>query len=242
MRHPNNSTWGADGGDQDHSGRDDRSGRSRRGRRGGPHGDGRRGGPHGEGFHGGPFGGGFGGRGDGPRGPRGGAPRGGDPRERRRGGRAQRGDVRAAVLLLLAEEPMHGYQLMQAIAERTNDAWRPSAGAIYPTLAQLEDEGLIGTTADGGRRLATLTEAGQRHLAENASTLGDPFAAFGGADTGGASLRAPLRDLQVAVRQVAVAGDPAQVAAAAAVIAAARRELYLILAGEAGEPGAGTAS
>lgn len=127
---------------------------------------------------------------------------------------------------------MHGYQLMQAIAERTHDAWRPSAGAIYPTLSQLEDEGLIETSADGGRRLATLTEAGQQHLAEHGAGLGNPFEAFAAGDEG-ASLRGPLRDLQVAVRQVIMAGDPKQVAAAAKTIAAAKRELYLILAGEA---------
>ncbi|MGH3921940.1 MAG: PadR family transcriptional regulator, partial [Pseudonocardiaceae bacterium] len=67
-------------------------------------------------------------------------------------GRAQRGDVRTALLLLLAEQPMHGYQLMQAITERTAGAWRPSPGAIYPTLSQLEDEGLIDTLAQGGRK------------------------------------------------------------------------------------------
>ncbi len=58
-----------------------------------------------------------------------------------RRGRAQRGDVRAAVLQLLADEPMHGYQLMQAIADRTGGVWKPSPGAIYPTISQLEDEG-----------------------------------------------------------------------------------------------------
>src|SRR4030081_1762446 len=75
-------------------------------------------------------------------------------------GRAQRGDVRTALLLLLAEQPMHGYQLMQTITERTSGAWQPSPGAIYPTLSQLEDECLIDTVAQGGRKLATLTNAG----------------------------------------------------------------------------------
>lgn len=131
---------------------------------------------------------------------------------------------------------MHGYQLMRAIADRTQEAWRPSAGAIYPTLAQLEDEGLVEMSTDGGRRLATLTDAGHQYLTDNAATLGDPFAAFAEANPGGTDLRAPLRDLQVAVRQVAMAGNAAQMAAAATVIAAARRELYLILAGEATPP------
>src|SRR5882757_4017776 len=80
-------------------------------------------------------------------------------------GRAPRGDVRTAVLMLLAEEPMHGYQLMQAIADRSGGRWTPSPGAIYPTLNQLEDEGLVTVTAESGRRLATLTESGQEHVA-----------------------------------------------------------------------------
>src|SRR5689334_23381353 len=68
----------------------------------------------------------------------------------RRGGRGRvpRGDVRTAVLLLLAEEPMHGYQLMQAVSDRTGGRWSPSPGAIYPTINQLEDEGLVEITAD----------------------------------------------------------------------------------------------
>ena len=67
----------------------------------------------------------------------------GGPRGRRGGGRGRvpRGEVRAAVLLLLAEEPMNGYQLMQTIADRSGGRWTPSPGAIYPTLNQLEDEG-----------------------------------------------------------------------------------------------------
>src|SRR3954454_774724 len=89
-----------------------------------------------------------------------------------RGGRAPRGDVRTAVLLLLAEEPMHGYQLMQAIAERSGGSWTPSPGAIYPTLNQLEDEGLVTVTADAGRKLVTLTDAGREYL----ESQGDPFA------------------------------------------------------------------
>ena len=110
----------------------------------------------GPGFPFGPFGGGFG--------PGFGA--GFDPgaRHRRRGwgrGRASRGDVRAAVLLLLAEQPMHGYQLMHAVAERSGGRWTPSPGAVYPTLSQLEDEGLVTVTADAGRKLATLTDTGR---------------------------------------------------------------------------------
>ena len=127
---------------------------------------------------------------------------------------------------------MHGYQLMQTIADRTSGAWSPSAGAIYPTLSQLEDEGLVSTEQDGGRRLASLTPAGQDFLSQQGETLGDPFAAFTD-QRSGPDLRAALRDIQVAVRQIAVSGDESQVAAAASVLAKAKRELYLTLAGEA---------
>ncbi len=74
---------------------------------------------------------------------------------------------------------MYGYQLMQTITDRTNGAWRPSAGAIYPKLQQLEDEGLVQTTAEGGRKLVTLTDAGREFVEQNAESWGDPFAFAG---------------------------------------------------------------
>jgi len=60
-------------------------------------------------------------------------------------GRAQRGDVRTAILLLLSGEPVHGYQIMQAMSDRAGGAWHPSLGAILPVIAQLEDVGLVTT-------------------------------------------------------------------------------------------------
>lgn len=144
-------------------------------------------------------------------------------------GRAQRGDVRTALLLLLAEQPMHGYQLMQAITERTSGAWQPSPGAIYPTLSQLEDEGLIDTLAEGGRKLATLTEAGQAYLQARGETLPDPFAEFTARCGGSSELRDALEELRYPVRQLA-RGDSQQVQAAQRVLTEARRSLYLILA------------
>ena len=66
------------------------------------------------------------------------------------GPKARRGDVRAAILAVLAEQPMNGYQIIQEIAERSGGAWKPSPGSIYPTLQQLEDEGLV-TRRDRGR-------------------------------------------------------------------------------------------
>jgi len=173
---------------------------------------GRRGGPHG------------GRRGPGGRGPGG-------------RGRAPRGDVRTAVLLLLDEEPMHGYQLMQAIAERSNGRWTPSPGAIYPALNLLEDEGLVTVAAEYGRKVATLTEAGRTQVADNRDVWPDPFA-MGTESRGGPDLRSLLEQLHGATRQVGRAGSAEQVAAAAEILSSARRQMYLLLADG---PGAGEA-
>jgi DNA-binding PadR family transcriptional regulator len=139
--------------------------------------------------------------------------------------------VRTAILLLLHEQPMHGYQLMQAIGERTMGAWRPSPGAVYPTIDQLEDEGLATIQQEGGRRLVTLTADGHAYVTEHGAELSDPFGDVADG-TAGPDLRGPLDELRVAARQVAVSGSPAQAEAAARVLAQARRALYLILAGE----------
>src|SRR4051795_11741623 len=79
-----------------------------------------------------------------------------------RGARRGRGDIRAAILALLSEEPMHGYQIIRELSERSGGVWRPSPGSVYPTLQQLEDEELVRPeTGDGGRRVFTLTDAGR---------------------------------------------------------------------------------
>jgi DNA-binding PadR family transcriptional regulator len=148
--------------------------------------------------------------------------------------RAQRGDVRTAVLLLLEEQPMHGYQLMQGIAERTGGAWTPSPGAVYPTINQLEDEGLVTVTADSGRKLVTLTDAGREHLAEHRETWADPFAGYE-ASAPGQDLRLLVHELHEATRVLARAGDDEQRAAAAKILSDARRALYLLLANGSSE-------
>src|ERR1700723_2579789 len=110
-------------------------------------------GPRGEDFGGFPFGGE--GPGFGPGGPR------------WRGGRkARRGDIRTAALLLLAEEPRNGYQIMQEVQERSEGAWSPSPGSVYPALAQLEDEGLIRSQETDGRKLFHITDAGRAAVDE----------------------------------------------------------------------------
>jgi len=80
-----------------------------------------------------------------------------------RRGRSRRPNVRSAVLALLGERPMHGYEMIQELDFRTGGAWRPSPGSVYPTLRPLEDEGPVATATDdaGGRKRFQLTEAGR---------------------------------------------------------------------------------
>lgn len=153
---------------------------------------------------------------------------------RRGRGRARRGDVRLALLRLLAEEPRNGYQLMQAIEERSHGLWRPSPGSVYPTLAQLEDEGLIRSAdADGARRFE-LTDAGREHIETRA---GEP-APWEPAEEGSEHLLSELGPLMIqigkATFQVASAGSQAQRERASTVLAETRRALYRILADDDG--------
>ena len=174
-------------------------------------------------------------RGFGPGGPRGfGGPGfGGGPGGRGPGRRAGRGDIRAAILLLLAEEPMHGYQLIQQIGERSGGTWRPSPGAIYPALNLLEDEGLIAIASESGRKMATLTEAGGTYVTQNAEQLGTPWEDAASRPTSpGRALRGALEALAAAAHQVARTGTDQQATKALEVLDRARRDLYLILAGD----------
>ena len=208
-----------------------------RGQRGGRPGSGaepghERGHEHGRGYGYG-YGRGPGGRGFGP-----GFGPGGPRFEGRRGGpggrRAGRGDIRAAILLLLAEQPMHGYQLIQEILDRSGGQWRPSPGAIYPALNLLEDEGLVTLAAESGRKMASLTPEGVAYVEANAASLGTPWQEAAGRPAhAGRTLRAALEALGGAAAQVARTGTEDQVAQALAVLDTARRDLYLILAGAA---------
>jgi DNA-binding PadR family transcriptional regulator len=158
-------------------------------------------------------------------------------------GRRRRGIVRIALLMLLAEEPRNGYQLMQAIEERSGGRWRPSPGAVYPALQQLEDEGLIRPIERDGVKLFELTDAGEETLRERREDK-PPWAMADDPESVG-DLRSQIKQLQVAVMQVATAGSAEQIARAAIALGDARRALYRILAeddrpadagGDAGTP------
>jgi DNA-binding PadR family transcriptional regulator len=148
-----------------------------------------------------------------------------------RGPRARRGDVRAAALLLLAEGPLNGYQIMQEIESRSNGIWRPSPGSVYPALAQLEDEGLVSTAELRDRRTYVLTEAGRAWIDERPGELPAPWEEMTRSveDETGPLFR-EMRRLGMAVGQVGHLGSADQVAKASEIIAEARRGLYSVLA------------
>jgi DNA-binding PadR family transcriptional regulator len=195
-----------------------------RGRRGGPF-PGGPGGPFEFGMRGGPF---------------------GPPRFGGRGPRVRRGDVRAAILDLLAEgQPWNGYQIIQEIGARTQGVWRPSAGSVYPALQLLEDEALISTqrdeSGDGRTRMYTLTEEGRAYVEEHADELKASWdAVTGSVGEAEFQLRDTIRQVIVAVTQVSQAGSAAQVQQAGKILADTRRALYRILAADGEEAGEDT--
>jgi DNA-binding PadR family transcriptional regulator len=153
------------------------------------------------------------------------------PPPRWRGPKARRGDVRAAILAVLAEQPMNGYQIIQEIAERSGGVWKPSPGSIYPTLQQLEDEGLVTADAAVGRRTFTLTDEGRAYVAEHADEVSAPWEAMsppGEDDENG--LKPLLGQVATAMWQILAAGTPDQQTRAKEALAELRRKLYGILA------------
>ncbi len=147
-----------------------------------------------------------------------------------RGPRARKGDIRAAILSLLAETPSNGYGLIRAIAERTDGAWRPSPGSVYPTLAQLVDEELIEPTENAGPRSDyRLTDAGRSYVEEHGEQIASAWAmATAGQDERG-ELWTAVRKLIGAIRQVAMDATPEQREQATTKVDDLRRELYRIL-------------
>jgi len=153
---------------------------------------------------------------------------------RGRGPKARRGDVRTAILLLLAEEPRNGYQLMQEIEERSEGVWRPSPGSVYPALQQLEDEGLVRTVETDGRKLFELTDAGKQFVDERDKDLPTPWDEMtGGVSDETAEAASVMRGLAMAFAQVMQAGNKAQMDEATKALSETRRRLYAILAEDA---------
>jgi DNA-binding PadR family transcriptional regulator len=147
-----------------------------------------------------------------------------------RGGRRRmrRGDIRTAVLAVLAEQPRHGYEVIQALEEKSGGAWRPSAGSIYPTLQLLEDEDLARSSEREGKRVYELTDAGRAEATRRVDEAGGP--PWAGADADGGSLRSGVMALMMAARQVSGAGTPEQIEQATKIVTDARKQLYRLLA------------
>ncbi|CAN5477882.1 hypothetical protein BH09ACT4_BH09ACT4_25270 [soil metagenome] len=151
----------------------------------------------------------------------------------RAGGRMGRGDIRTAILAALAEEPMHGYQIIQAIEARTGGAWKPSPGSIYPTLQLLADEGLVTAEQVGERKVYSLTDAGREAAAESA-TGPQPWGPHRMRENAEHSMALPKAGgkFAQAMMQVRHNGTPEQTERAIAIVDDARRKLYAILAEE----------
>lgn len=141
----------------------------------------------------------------------------------------RRGEIREAILVLLSESPMHGYQIITELADRSGGDWRPSAGSVYPTLQQLTDEGLVRSTETDGKRVYELTDEGRAQAESREGTL--PWAeAAEGADDDLVALRDLVFQVMGATRQVAHAGTKTQLATAQQILRSTRKSLYQLLA------------
>jgi DNA-binding PadR family transcriptional regulator len=145
-------------------------------------------------------------------------------------GRKRRGDVRTALLMLLAEEARNGYQLMQTIEERSGGRWRPSPGSVYPALAQLEDEGLLRATERDGAKLFELTAAGREQVGARGEQSPPWQMEDDPAFETAAEFSSLIHQLALATMQVVHAGDEDQTRRAREALTETRRTLYRILA------------
>ncbi len=160
-----------------------------------------------------------------------GPPWAGGPKGPWRGPKARRGDVRAAILAVLAEQQLNGYQIIQEIAERSDGAWKPSPGSIYPTLQQLEDEGLVSADRDSGRRTFTLTDEGRSYVESHAEEVRAPWQAMTAAgDDDESGLKPLIGQVAAAIWQLQAVGSPDQQVRTREALAELRRTLYAILA------------
>jgi DNA-binding PadR family transcriptional regulator len=149
----------------------------------------------------------------------------------RDGVRVGRGDVRAATLLLLAEQPSHGYQIIQQVSERSGGTWQPSPGSVYPALQMLEDEGLVRVEQVEGRRVFHLTDAGRAYVEEHRTELATAWkTVVESVDDKGQELHSLFHQVGNALKQVMQEGTAAQIASAQTLLINTRRQLYRILA------------
>lgn len=145
------------------------------------------------------------------------------------GQRARRGDVRAAILQLLSEEPMHGYQIIGELTDRSGGAWSPSAGSVYPTLQQLADERLVVAEVVGGKKVYHLTEAGVA-AAERYGESRAPWDEAADTRVNGTGYHRAAYRLVQAIVQVGSSGSARQLTAGVEILSDARKRLYALLA------------
>ncbi|MGV8084472.1 MAG: PadR family transcriptional regulator [Coriobacteriia bacterium] len=144
--------------------------------------------------------------------------------------RARRGGIHAAILALLAEQPMHGYQILQELDKRTGGMWTPSPGSIYPSLQALEEQGLVTSEKVGGKRVYTLTEEGQAKAAEQPEEIRPPWHDFAAEGERFSEVREAIKGLMNATRQVLTTGTPDQITRLMNVLVETRKSIYRILA------------
>lgn len=150
---------------------------------------------------------------------------------RRRGGRMRRGDIRTAVLAVLAEEPGHGYDVIQRLEEKTAGAWRPSPGSVYPMLQLLEDEGLVRSIERDSKRVYEITDLGRNEATRRVDEAGGtPWDLAGRDDDRIGELRDASRQLLIAARQVSASNDSQSLERTIAILKRARKEIYTMLA------------
>jgi len=146
-------------------------------------------------------------------------------------GSPSRADVKAAVLLLLAESPRHGYEILTELADRSDGQWQPSPGSIYPVLKRLAMAGLVTATQEDGKRIFALTDEGRALVATEGESWGTPWAQSDPSEDATTELWSAANQLGAAVWQVGQLSDKAQIAATVAILADARKEIYGLLAG-----------
>lgn len=132
-----------------------------------------------------------------------------------------------ALLIALLDGPGHGYDLIQALEEKSEGRWRPSPGSVYPALQLLADEGLVAAVDQDGKRVFELTEAGRSAAEARVASQGYPWDASHGEH---GDLRVALRDLHLAAKQVGITGSAAAIAEATTILTDARKALYRLLA------------
>jgi DNA-binding PadR family transcriptional regulator len=135
------------------------------------------------------------------------------------------------VLLLLDEQPRHGYEILTELADRSDGQWQPSPGSVYPVLKRLAKDGLVKPMHEEGRRVFSLTDEGVALVAAEREAWGEPWAQATAPEADAATeLWAEGKQLGAAVWQVGQLNDPTQIAAAVEILADARKRIYGLLA------------